>query len=207
MQIKNMEGWILLGVILIFAAYFLGRVGYAIENDKTEVSDYEKMNESIDDALNEEDKKTCNLLMKTLKDIGCQYEIDDDNSIVFKYQGEDFKIDANNDSRIIWIYDIAWGGMDINDPNADYLKQAINESNKNGAITSLYTINEERGHIVVHSKIVTYFAYSILDYEGYLKSILDGFFIAQQQVKDGITNLGKIQEQKERVRIKGFKQE
>ncbi|MEY8687926.1 hypothetical protein AB9N12_18030 [Bacteroides sp. AN502(2024)] len=200
-----MESWIVLGIIFIFAAYFFGRVGYAIENDKNKKSDYEKKNEAVNDAINKEENQTRNLLIKTLADIGCQYEINDENSICFKYQGEEFKIDASNDSHIIWIYDVAWGGININDPDADYLKQAVNKANESSAITNLYTINKKKGFIATHCQMVTYFACNIPNYNEYLKSILDGFFIAQKQVRDEFANLCKNQEQKNRIEIKGFR--
>lgn len=201
------HGVALLCIVLVCAAYIIGRVGYAIENDKNEKSDYEKMNESINDAINKEDNQTRNLLIRTLENIGCQYETDDNNNIVFKYQGEEFKIDASNDQPYIWIFDIAWGGVDINDPNADLLKQAINKANGNCAFTSLYTINEEKGYIAMHCQTMIYFAYNIPNYNVYLKSVLDGFFMAHQQVRDEFTNLKNIQEQNERIEIKGFRQE
>lgn len=195
----------ILCIVLVFAAYIAGRVGFAIENDKKEKSDYDKMNDSISDAINEEDNQTRNLLIKTLEDIGCQPEIDNDNSIIFKYQGEEFNVNASNDSPIIWIYNVAWTGIETNDTDADFLKQAINKANENSAITNLYTINNEKGFIAAHCQMVTYFAYNIPDYKGYLKSILDNFFMAHQRIRDKFTNLVKIQEQKERVEIKGFR--
>lgn len=166
---------------------------------------YGSKGESDNNAMNEEDKQTRNLLIRTLKDMGCQHEIDDDGDIVFKYQGEEFKIDASNDNPLIWIYNIAWGGMDINDPNANRLKQAINRANGNTAVTSLFTINEENGFIAIHCRIVIYFAYNIPNRDKYLKSFLDSFFHAHQQVREEFANLGKIQEQKERIEVKGFK--
>lgn len=198
-----MEGWIILGAILIVAAYFFGRVGYAIENDKNSESDYEKMNETVRNAIKQEENQTRNLVMKTLTDIGCQYETNDENYICFEYQGEKFKINASNDSYIIWIYNVAWGGINVNDPNVECLKRAINKVNEGSAITNLYT--EEKEFIIAHCHIAAYFAYNIPDYKDYLKSILDGFFIAQHQVRDEITNLNKIQEKQGRVEIKGFR--
>lgn len=38
-------------IVLVFVAYIAGRVGYAIGNDKKEESDYDKMNDAVDDAL------------------------------------------------------------------------------------------------------------------------------------------------------------
>ncbi len=190
--------------LIAFTAYIIGRVGYGLKQDKQEKSDYDMMNESINNAINEEENKTRNLLIRTLEDIGCQPEINDNNDIVFKYQGEEFKILANNDSLIIGIYNVAWIGIETSDTNADFLKQAVNKANEDSAITNLYTINEEKGFIVAHCQTATYFAYNIPDCREYLKSILDTFFFAHQRVEDEFTNLAKVQEQKERVVVKGF---
>ena len=66
-----MEGWIVLGLILIVIAYFFGRIGFAVEEDK-ERSEYAKTNDAIDKAIDAEDSKTRNLVISTLKEIGCQ---------------------------------------------------------------------------------------------------------------------------------------
>lgn len=60
-----MEGWIVLGLILIVIAYFFGRIGFAVEEDK-ERSEYAKTNDAIDKAIDAEDNKTRNLLIKSL---------------------------------------------------------------------------------------------------------------------------------------------
>ena len=172
---------------------------WAKRNTKKEELSYK------DNAMNEEDYQTRDLLIKTLEDIGCQYETDENNCIIFKYQGEEFKIDANNDRPIIWIYNVAWTGIGTNDTDADFLKQAVNKANENSAITNLYTINEEKGFIAAHCQMTTYFAYNIPNYRGYFKSILDSFFYAHQQVRNEFENLAKNQKQKERVEIKGFR--
>ena len=192
-------------LVLVIAAYIAGRVGYGIAIDRKKESDYDKMNEAIKAAMNEEDNQTRNLLIRTLEDIGCQPEIDNDNSIIFKYQGEEFEINASNDNAFIWIYNVAWTGIEINNAAADFLKQAVNKANEYSAITNLYTTNEEKGFIAAHCQMAAYFAYNIPNYREYLKSILDGFFFAHQRVRDEFTSLAKIQEQKESIEIKGFR--
>ena len=199
------HGIAILCLVLVVAAYIAGRVGFAIENDRKKESDYDKMNEAIKAAMSEEDNQTRDLLIKTLEDIGCQYETDENNCIIFKYQGEDFKIDASNDNPTIWIYNVAWTGIEINNAAADFLKQAVNKANEYSAITNLYTTNEEKGFIAAHCQMAAYFACNIPNYREYLKSILDGFFFAHQRVRDEFTSLTKIQEQKESIEIKGFR--
>lgn len=198
-------GIVIICAILVFAAYIAGRVGYAIENDKKEKSDYDRMDESINAAINEEDNQTRNLLIKTLEDIGCQHGTNEDGSIIFKYQGEAFEVNTSNDSHIIWIYDIAWGHLSLNDPDVELLKQAINKSNEYTPIINVYTIDQEQGLITVHCRMASYFSGSVERPHDYLKSILDSFFFAHQCVKDELGKLSNKHEQKERVEIKGFR--
>ena len=198
-------GIVIICAILVFAAYIAGRVGYAIENDKKEKSDYDRMDESINAAINEEDNQTRNLLIKTLEDIGCQHGTNEDGSIIFKYQGEAFEVNTSNDSHIIWIYDIAWGHLSLNDPDVELLKQAINKSNEYTPIINVYTIDQEQGLITVHCRMASYFSGSVERPHDYLKSILDSFLFAHQCVKDELGKLSNKHEQKERVEIKGFR--
>lgn len=195
----------ILCLILTIGAYIVGRVGYAIEKDDKEKSDYDKMNDSVNDAINEEDNQTRNLLIKTLEDIGSQPGTNEDDSIVFKYQGEAFRVEARNDSDIIWIYDIAWGQGILNDPNAELLKQAINKANEYTTVTNLYTIDQKRGAIIVHCRMALYFSRSIERHHDYLKSILDEFFLAHQHVKEELSKLSNEHGQKDRAVIKGFR--
>ena len=53
-------GLILLCAILVIAAYFFGRVGYAIENDKKEKSDDVEINEPVKN--NKYNKVICQLI-------------------------------------------------------------------------------------------------------------------------------------------------
>ena len=53
-------------------------------------------------------KSTRELFMETLTEIGCQYELSedqDDDRIFFDYQGEHFLAGVNNDSFYVHIYD------------------------------------------------------------------------------------------------------
>lgn len=197
------HGIALICIVLVIAAYIIGRI--TNDNDKEKESDYDKMNEAIKTAMNEEDNQTRNLVLRTLREMGCQPEIDDNNVIIVKYQGEKFKIKASNDTDVIGIYDVAWTGIETSDTNADFLKQAVNKANENSVITNLYTINEEKGYIAAHCQIAVYFAYNMPDCKGYLKSILDAFFMNHQRVMEAFSELTKGTEQKERVEVKGFR--
>lgn len=64
------------------------------------------------------------------KDIGCQYDIDDENEILFKYQSEEFKIILF--SLIICL------GFDIDDIGVYNFKLDVNNTNENSGITKIY---------------------------------------------------------------------
>lgn len=97
--------------------------------DKRAKSDYEDADEAIDAAIDGEDKKPRNLLLNTLEEIGCQCSADENDVIQVKYQGEAFDFYANNESPYINIVGSAWTCIDMDDPDADLLKQAVNEAN------------------------------------------------------------------------------
>ena len=147
-----MEGWIVLGLILIVIAYLFGRIGFAVEEDK-ERSEYAKTNETIDKAINAEDNKTRNLVINTLKEIGCQPEVDDKDRICFKYQGEEFFIDADNDYLFVTLWDTWWLCVDLDNANVEHLKEAINLNNIRNIVSTVYSIDEDNENIKVIKQI------------------------------------------------------
>ena len=84
-------------------------------------------------------KSTRELFMETLTEIGCQYELSedqDDDRIFFDYQGEHFLAGVNNDSFYVHIYDTYWGHVELYDIDEfSRLRKAVNESNKTSGVT------------------------------------------------------------------------
>lgn len=202
-----MGGWLVLGIILIVAAYFFGRIGYSFNDEDQGQSDYAKMNEAVDTAIDAEDNKTRNLLIKTLKDIGCQPETDNNDRIHFKYQGEAFQIAADNEHLFIVIWDVWWGIIEMDDSDIPMLKEAVNQTNLEIDVTVLYSIDEEQKILGIHSKHYLPFTRKLPAIEEYLRANLDLFFVAHQVLKSKIHTLHEEQIQqdpKERVIIKGF---
>ena len=197
------HGIALICFLFIVVAYIAGRVGFGVANDKDGTSGHGAANDAVDEAIRMEDAKPRNLLLKTLEDIGCQYEMVEDDGIVFKYQGETFQINASNDSAFIWIYDLAWGQVGLSTPEAELLKQAINKVNEYTAVTSLYTIDQEHGVVAAHCRVVIYFTGNIEAPGNYLRSVLNSFFEVHRFVKN---EMDKLCERAERIEIKGFSQ-
>ena len=129
---------------------------------------------------------TRDLFLSSLTKIGCQYELaeeENDNRIYFAYQGESFMVDASNENRYIHVWDTHWGHVELCDiDELSRLKKAINSSNLNTAVTTVYTIDEVGHNVDVHCKSVILFIPQIPDIENYLRVELNEFFRAHQYV-------------------------
>lgn len=201
-----MEGGIRVAVAALVALvvdYIVRRVRDGIASDESK-SGYGRMDGAVNAAIDEEEGKPRNLLIRTLQDMGCQFRTDDHDRIEFKYQGETFVADARNDRAFIWIFDYCWCHMSLDDPDAELLKQAINETNKNNFAMTLYTTDQKQRLMAVHSHRAFYFSRDIAEPQDYLRSILDSFFYAHRGLSDEFAKLANDREQRERTVVKGF---
>lgn len=133
----------------------------------------------------EERNGTRDLFLETLTQIGCQYEIDEgeDTYISFAYQGEYFLVNASNQGRFIQIYDTHWGHVEFYDIDEfTRLKKAINQSNMQNNVTTVYTINEEGKTVDVHGKSLSLFIPEIPEIADYLRHELGQFFKAHETI-------------------------
>ena len=190
-----MESFLILAIVLgIICAY---RYYREVQNKKeVEENRYfeQLMTENKSDINkneSQEDEKirhmgTKDLFLATLTKIGCQYELaekEDDNSIYFAYQGENFVVDASNENNYIRIWDTHWGHVELYDVDElSRLKKAINNSNLNTGVTTVYAIDEVGHNVDVHCKSVVLFIEQIPDIENYLRVELNEFFRAHQYV-------------------------
>jgi len=190
-----MESFLILAIVLgVICAYQY----YREVQNKKEVEEnryYEQlMTENKSDINKNESQEnekirhmgTKDLFLATLTKIGCQYELaeeEDDNSIYFAYQGENFVVDASNENNYIRIWDTHWGHVELyNVDELSRLKKAINNSNLNTGVTTVYTIDEVGHNVDVHCKSVVLFIEQIPNIENYLRVELNEFFRAHQYV-------------------------
>lgn len=153
-------------------------------------------------------KEMRNLVIETLKQIGCQPEIDKKNesNVNFMYQGEHFFISIENEV-LITFYDTWWGNIDLDNPNIDNLKEAINLTNQGNIPKVIYSKHEESGTLGVHSMYRVFIKKEIPALPELFKAILNDFFQVQKEVKGRFSALNdeKIEtNKKERVKVKGF---
>lgn len=128
---------------------------------------------------------TRDLFLDTLTKIVCQYQLGegDDNRIFFAYQGEHFFADTTNDRMYVHLWDTHWGHVELYDiDEVSRLRKAINTSNLNTAVTTVFTIDEEGKSMDVHCKSVIPFVSVMPNLDDYLRVELNDFFHAHQVV-------------------------
>lgn len=148
------------------------------------------------------------LLIDILKNIGCQPEVNKEfEKIDFKYQGKGFFIDIESES-FFTIYDTWWGTVDLDDPNIENLKEAINTTNVNATPVTLYSIEKDENLLVVHSRYRMSLAKETPNKETLFMTVLDSFFSTHKEVYKRFTVLNDAQSENKkengRVRIRGF---
>ena len=151
------------------------------------------------------------LVISTLKKMGCNPEKNEDGNIGFMYQGDDFYLSLQEDVPFVMIWYPWWGTINTDNPVLPYLKEIINAVNISSFITTVFMAeNEGDKEIGIHSHCHTFFTESALKPEEHLKLILDSFFDTRNAIKENIDKLGSaISEEdedtkKERVIVKGF---
>ena len=127
---------------------------------------------------------TRNLVFSTLDKMRCEHVEEDDIRIGFTYQGENFVIDAVNDSMFINVYDPWWFELSMNGDIEDFsrMQKAVNLANCEGTSTVIYTYNKGEGLVGVHTKKNILFTKEISELDKYLTGVLESFFRTQRFV-------------------------
>ena len=138
--------------------------------------------------------RTKDLLIGLLAKLGCQYEIDKNERINFKWQGGIFTADAANDCAFVVVWYLSWAEYELYDIDTiSRVKRAINEANINYNIDTVYSVNEAGSTFDVHSKKHFLLINQIPNIEDYLEVILGQFFEVRRYVETQIDKL-KVEE-------------
>lgn len=166
----------------------------------------EHLEQMTKDELDEISTKQ--LVVSTLKMIGCQPEENEEGHIAFKYQGDDFYIAAEEENRFIMIWNPWWGSINTDNEAFPVLKEIINLVNVNSLVTTVYMADEDGKTVGLHSRCHTYFSPNEGELKEHLKMLLDFFFDTHNAIKENLNQLGNAtvaeEEKKERVKVKGF---
>lgn len=192
----------LLGILLAFAIYRMREESWREKGDNlSRVTDvatipdrevHHTMKETFKESVME-NIGTRDLFMQTLTNIGCQFELaeeEGDNRIFFAYQGEHFFADTTNEGWYVHVWDTHWGHVELYDIDEfTRLRKAINNANLNCATMTVYTIDEEGKNVDVHCKSSFPFIPQIPNLGNYLRGELNDFFRAHQYVGNEMAKL------------------
>ena len=120
------------------------------------------------------DSTTRTLLMVALRKLNLQYKFDEEQNFLVTYQGEQFRIIAENDKPWIQVQDCWWYGESLDDiDNLALLHRAVNECNIRAANKMVYTYNKEEHEVGIHTLRDLLWLLQIPDSDQYLQAAFD----------------------------------
>ena len=131
-----------------------------------------------------EEMTTSALIMSILQQLGCQPEVNEENHISFKYQGDDFLVAAEDGLRLIIVWNPWWASISIDNQALPYLKEIINAVNMNSLVTTVYALDEDEKTFGIHSKCHMLFAPEEEEPEKSFTDLLDSFFTTHNTIKE-----------------------
>lgn len=126
------------------------------------------------------------LLLKTLKELGCQPE-DEEERIYLKYQGVNFSIIQNH--KFIRIWDLPYSETNLLDINLPIIVEAMGKANSGFGPTVVMTDADEKGYRHIASRMDILFIPEIPNPKNYLTLIFDSFFKTRDVLKREISEL------------------
>lgn len=120
------------------------------------------------------DTTTRTSLMVALRKLNLQYDFDEGQNFLVTYQGEHFRILADNDKIWIQVQDLWWYEASLDDiDNLALLHRAVNECNMRDANKMVYTYNQEEHEVEIHTLRDLLWLPQIPNSEQYLQTTFD----------------------------------
>ena len=143
--------------------------------DKEEVQPEEITDENMEQMdIQLPDATTRTSLMVALHKLNLQYDFDEDQHFVVIYQGERFRLIAENGHAWIHIQDCWWYQESLDDiDNLALLHRAVNECNIRDVNKIVYTYNKEEREIGLHVLREILWLPQIPDLDQYLQTTFD----------------------------------
>lgn len=187
-----MNGLYILGFIVLCICFFSIKSSYRRQEEASESE------ETVATEQRPMAGNTRSLVMRVLKEMGCDYEVDENGHFRFNFQGGQFFIESHNEYTFINVYAAWWHciSMDADIEEFARMQKAVNLINGWANCTVLYTMNHEERLIGVHLKKNMLFIPEIPELKGYLEGTLIDFFRTQREL---ITEMEKIKVREEQV--------
>lgn len=133
---------------------------------------------------------TLGLMLKTLKNIGCQPQVNEDKTISVMYQGSEFYMQFSG--YFVRICDLVWYVIPSFDPDLPIYREAVNIANYSFGATILLSEPVENGLISLRSRMDIMLHPSCTENEEFVKAILDSFFKTRDNVFNYYDQLKKL---------------
>ena len=162
-------------------SYLCGENFTDMEKVDTQAS---KVKKETADKKSKETLKTRRLFVKTLKTLGCQPKVveEDDNGVEFAFQWEEFMAYVKGWWIEVWDYN--WEVVELDDiEDFSRLRKAINIANFDGAVTTVYEVDKENGRVYLHAKLAFVLAPEIPSLDTYLYVQIVRFFYPHRIVE------------------------
>lgn len=195
-----MMAFILVVIALFCFSYYKAKQKKAdqemdrIMNAPSETVSAEVLPLNKNDMEENQNISTRNLCAEVLRKLNCEVQFDEENeyTMFFTYQGENFRIDTWKDCLMIGIWDVWWGTVDLDDlDDICHIRKAINTINIDSFLTMVYSIDQEGQRFAVHTKRQCLLVPQIPNIENYLAAMLAGFFDVQRSFKEKLGRLRK----------------
>ena len=198
-----MMAFILVVIALFCFSYYKAKQKKAdqemdrIMNAPSETVSAEVLPLNKNDMEENQNISTRNLCAEVLRKLNCEVQFDEENeyTMFFTYQGENFRIDTWKDCLMIGIWDVWWGTVDLDDlDDICHIRKAINTININSFLTMVYSIDQEGQRFAVHTKRQCLLVPQIPNIENYLAAMLAGFFDVQRSFREELDRLRREDE-------------
>ena len=152
---------------------------------------------SVNNMEEKQNISTRDLCVEILRELNCEVQFDEENeyTMYFTYQGENFRIDTWKDCLMVGIWDTWWGTVDLDDlDDVSRIRKAINTVNINSCLTLVYSIDQEHQQFAVHTKRQCLLIPQIPNAERYMAAMLAGFFDVQRNFKEELDKIRREDE-------------
>lgn len=159
---------------------------------------FSKKNKSEEDKPQENNPQnepisedTQQLLMDTLRELGCQPEIDERGNVNFRYQGESFY--AISFGKFLRIWDLPFMNINVLDTRMPLMLEAINSVNREFGPVVIMREPDKDGDRSIASRMDFVFIPQLPNLPNYIESILSLFFDIKHKLHEEINKLTNSQ--------------
>lgn len=128
-------------------------------------------------------------LIETLRNMGCQPEQDEDY-VYINYHDDNFVIATSEDSYFIQIFNTNWCYVSLDDiDSVTRVRTAINKLNVDNSFNIVYTLDEQKWLMNVHTRYTTVWTPGITRREEYLNLLFCGMISVHQLLGNTLEEL------------------